>query len=90
MNFVRTVDSVHVVIIPSITGFQTSKSLTVYAATVLFLVLQADAIDKQQTLSDNFKVRHPVLFLYNELLIKNHQHNFILVIFTAICFDPKG
>jgi len=65
MKFVRTVDSVHVVIIPSVTGFQTGKSLTVYAATVLFLILQADAIDKQQTLSDNFKVRHPVLFLYN-------------------------
>ena len=65
MNFVSTVVSVHVVIIPSMTGFQTGKSLTVYAATVLFLILQADAIDKQQTLSDNFKVRHPVLFLYN-------------------------
>jgi len=29
MNFVRTVDSVHVLIIPSITGFQTGQNLTV-------------------------------------------------------------
>ena len=65
MKFVRTVDSVHVVIIRSNTGFQSGKNLTAYTATVLFLVLQADTSDKQQTLSDNFKVRHPVLFLYN-------------------------
>ena len=50
MKFVRTAGSVHVVIIPSITVFQTGKNLTVYAATVLFLVLQVDASDKQQTL----------------------------------------
>jgi len=41
------------------------ESHPVFEATLLFLVLQADAVDKQQTLSDNFKVRHPVLFLYN-------------------------
>ena len=56
MKFVRTVGSVHVVIIPSIRGFQTGKNPTVYTVTVLFLVLQADAIDKQQTLSDNLKL----------------------------------
>jgi hypothetical protein len=65
MKFVRTVGSVHVVIIPSITAFQTDKNLTVYTATVLFLVLQDDASDKQQTMSDNFKVRHPFVFSYN-------------------------
>lgn len=47
MNFMRTVDSVYIVSIPSITGFQTGKNLTVYAAIVLFRVLQADASDKQ-------------------------------------------
>jgi short-subunit dehydrogenase len=64
-NCVRTVGSVHVVIVPSITGFQIGKNLSVYTATVLFLVLQADAIDKQQMVSDSFKVRHPVVFSYN-------------------------
>jgi len=29
------------------------------------VVLQADTGDRQQTLSDNFKVRHPVVFCYN-------------------------
>jgi hypothetical protein len=65
MKFVRTVGSVHIVIIPSNTGFQTGKNLTVYAATVPFLVLQDDACDKQQTLSGDFKVRHPFVFSYN-------------------------
>jgi hypothetical protein len=46
INFLRTVDSVHIAIIPSMTGFQTGKNRSVYAAIVLFLVLQADAIDK--------------------------------------------
>jgi len=35
MNFVRTVGSVHIVIIPSITQFQSGKNLTVQAATVV-------------------------------------------------------
>jgi len=35
MNFVRTVSSVHIVIIPSNTQFQSGKNLTVQAATVL-------------------------------------------------------
>jgi len=35
MNFVRTVGGVHIVIIPSITEFQSGKNLTVQAATVL-------------------------------------------------------
>jgi hypothetical protein len=65
MKFVRTVDSVHIVIIPSNTVFQIGKNVTVYAATVLFLVLQDDACDKQQTLSGNFKVRYPFVFSYN-------------------------
>jgi short-subunit dehydrogenase len=51
MNCVRTVGSVHVVIVPSIIGFQTGEYFSVYVATVLFLVLQADAIDKQQMVS---------------------------------------
>jgi short-subunit dehydrogenase len=59
------VGSVQIVIVPSITGFQTGKNLSVYVATVLFLVLQADGVDKQQMVSDSFKVRHPVVFSYN-------------------------
>jgi len=47
---VRTVGSVHIMIIPSITGFQTGKNFTMYSVTVMFLVLQADASDKQLTL----------------------------------------
>jgi hypothetical protein len=35
VNFVRTVGSVHIVIIPSITQFQSGKNLTVQAATAL-------------------------------------------------------
>ena len=35
MNFVRTVGSVHIVIILSITEFQSDKNLTVQAAAVL-------------------------------------------------------
>ena len=35
VNFVRTVGSVHIVIIPSITEFQSGKNLTLQAATVL-------------------------------------------------------
>ena len=63
MKFVNAVGNVHVVIIPSIGGFPTGKNLTLFAATVFFLVLQADIIDRQQTLADSFKVRHPVVFL---------------------------
>jgi hypothetical protein len=79
MNFVRTVGSVPIVI----TQFQSANSNGTD-------VLQADTSDKQQTLSDNFKVRHPVVFSYNWSLIINHQHNFILVIFTETSFDRKG
>jgi len=65
MNMVRALGCVHIVIIPSITRFETGKNLTLLAAAVLFVVLQADAIDKKQTQSDNFKFRHPVVFSYN-------------------------
>jgi len=47
MKIVRAVGSEHIVIIPFMIGFQTGKNLTVYAAIVLFRVLQADASDKQ-------------------------------------------
>jgi short-subunit dehydrogenase len=57
--------TVHIVIIPSITGLKIGNNLTVYTATVVFLVLQADAIDKLQTLSDSLKFSYPVLFSYN-------------------------
>jgi hypothetical protein len=50
MKFMRTVDNVHIVSIPFMTGLETDKNLTVYTITVLFLILQDDAIDKQQTL----------------------------------------
>jgi len=36
MEFVRTVGSVHIVIIPSITGFQTGKYLTVTGNCTLY------------------------------------------------------
>ena len=62
-NVLRRAGSVRIVIIPSMTGFQTSKNLTVCAAIV-------------QTLSGNAQVRHRVVFSYNKLLIKNRQHNF--------------
>jgi short-subunit dehydrogenase len=39
--------TVHIVIIPSMTGLKTGNNLTVYTATVVFFVLQADAIDQQ-------------------------------------------
>jgi hypothetical protein len=65
MNFVRTVGRVHIVIIPSITQFQSGKNLTVQAATVLLYCCTADTGDRQQTVSDNFKVTHPVVFCYN-------------------------
>jgi len=35
VNFVRTISKVHIVIIPSITQFQSGKNLTVQAANVL-------------------------------------------------------
>jgi len=47
MKFVRAVGSECIVIIPLMKGFQTGKNLTVYAAIVLFRVLQADASVKQ-------------------------------------------
>ena len=65
MNMVRTLGCVRIVIVPSITRFQTGKNLTLLAAPVLFVVLQADAIDKKPTQTDNFKFRHPVVFSYN-------------------------
>jgi type IV pilus biogenesis protein CpaD/CtpE len=63
VNFVRTVGSVHIVIIPSITQFQPVKNLTVQAATVLLYCCTADTGDRQQTVSDNFKVAHPVVII---------------------------
>jgi hypothetical protein len=47
MTFVRTVGGVHIVMIPSVTGFQTGNNLTVYKATVLFqMILRAQCIFK--------------------------------------------
>jgi hypothetical protein len=49
MKFVRTVSSVHIVIIPCITEFPSGKNLTVQAATVLLYCCTADTGDRQQT-----------------------------------------
>jgi len=65
VNFVRTVGSVHILIIPSVTQFQSGNNLTVQTATVLLYCCTADTGDRQQTVSDNFKVGHPVVFCYN-------------------------
>jgi len=55
MTFVRTVGAVHIVMIPSVTGFQTGNNLTVYKATVLFqMILRAQCI---------FKIFFTVFFL---------------------------
>jgi hypothetical protein len=45
MTFVKTVVGVHILMIPSMSGFQTGKHLTVYKATVLFqMILRAQCI----------------------------------------------